>query len=291
MAAALTLLAGFVLLAPIIGLALIVALDAHLVTDFIAQANNSGIAAPAWLIRLPFGSSYLLPWWNMVFGTPHALSENIHEIFNSRLSIIGATLTATGTHIGHLLLMTVFTLLLLFFLFRDGHPLLRQINRIGERWLGDRWHLYASTIPMSVRATVNGIVLVGIAEGVCLGIAYAAVGLGPNSISLGALTAALAMIPFGAPLIFGGVGLYLLANSQILDAVIIFAVGLIVLFVADHIARPLLIGNAAKLPFVLILVGIIGGLEAFGLVGLFVGPVFMGIALTLWREAQGLESD
>jgi predicted PurR-regulated permease PerM len=57
-----------------------------------------------------------------------------------------------------------------------------------------------------------------------------------------------------------------------------------VMLLGDNIVQPALIGGAARLPFLLTLFGIIGGLESFGLVGLFIGPVLMAALLTIWRE-------
>jgi predicted PurR-regulated permease PerM len=59
----------------------------------------------------------------------------------------------------------------------------------------------------------------------------------------------------------------------------------------DNILRPLLISNATRLPFLLVMFGAIGGLTAFGLVGLFVGPVLLGVAMIIWREWAGEQSD
>ena len=59
---------------------------------------------------------------------------------------------------------------------------------------------------------------------------------------------------------------------------------MIVIGIADHVIRPALIGGAAKLPFLFVLLGIFGGLETFGLVGLFLGPAIMAAVVSLWRE-------
>ena len=54
--------------------------------------------------------------------------------------------------------------------------------------------------------------------------------------------------------------------------------------IGDNFVQPGLIGGAARLPFLWALIGIVGGLETFGLVGLFLGPVIMAALLTIWRE-------
>jgi predicted PurR-regulated permease PerM len=62
-----------------------------------------------------------------------------------------------------------------------------------------------------------------------------------------------------------------------------------VVFVADHFVRPILIGSSTRLPFLWVLLGIFGGLETFGLVGLFLGPAIMSVLVAIWRE--GADSD
>jgi predicted PurR-regulated permease PerM len=145
----------------------------------------------------------------------------------------------------------------------------------GERIGG---HMVAA-----VHGTVNGLVLVGLAEGVLLGFAYAFAGL-PHPVSVGAFTGILAVIPFGAPVAFAAAALYLMAAGSPVAAVAILAFGFVVVFVADHFVRPVLIGGAIRLPFLWVLLGILGGLETFGLLGLFLGPVTMAALMSLWRD-------
>jgi predicted PurR-regulated permease PerM len=61
---------------------------------------------------------------------------------------------------------------------------------------------------------------------------------------------------------------------------------MVVLFIADHFVRPTMIGSATKLPFLAVLLGILGGVETLGLVGLFIGPVVMTLFVTLWHEEK-----
>ena len=133
---------------------------------------------------------------------------------------------------------------------------------------------------------MNELVLVGLAEGVLMAIACIIAGV-PAATLLGVLTAILGMVPYGtsvAVLIVGGI---LLASGSALMAGIIVALGLTVAFIADHFVRPVLIGGATRLPFLWVLLGILGGIKAWGLVGLFVGPAIMAALIQLWREWTG----
>ena len=76
----------------------------------------------------------------------------------------------------------------------------------------------------------------------------------------------------------------LLAQGSAAAAVSVFIFGMLVLFIGDHFVRPKIIGDAVKLPFLWVLFGILGGVEVFGLIGLFVGPALMALVMTMWRD-------
>jgi predicted PurR-regulated permease PerM len=93
----------------------------------------------------------------------------------------------------------------------------------------------------------------------------------------------LAIVPFGAPLVIGIAALTLFIQSSPIPAVGLVIFGSLVIFAADNVLRPLLIGGAARLSFVWILLGIFGGIT-FGLVGLFLGPAIVAALIALWRD-------
>jgi predicted PurR-regulated permease PerM len=98
------------------------------------------------------------------------------------------------------------------------------------------------------------------------------------------VTAVLATVPFGAPVVYVACALYLLASSQTAAAIALLVFGTIVVLIADHFVRPILIGSSTRLPFLWVLLGIFGGLEGFGLIGLFLGPAIISVLIAIWRE-------
>jgi predicted PurR-regulated permease PerM len=92
------------------------------------------------------------------------------------------------------------------------------------------------------------------------------------------------MVPFAAPVVFGAVALLLGSQGTVGTAVGVLVAGSFVLFVADHFVRPMIIRGGAKLPFLWVLLGILGGIESFGLVGIFLGPALMAALVSLWRS-------
>ena len=116
-----------------------------------------------------------------------------------------------------------------------------------------------------------------------MGICYFLVGF-PAPTLTGLITAFVAMIPFVVPAIFAVVSLILVINGSLISGIIVIIWGTIVMFIADNFVKPVLIGGATELPFLAVLFGILGGLELLGLLGLFVGPIIMGLFITLWQE-------
>ena len=256
------------------------------VGKFVVDANTNGLPAPALLARIPLGGEYLQSWWQTTLAQPHGLSHVLSEGPGAVPHSPGALVRTFGILLMHRLIDFGFAMLCLFFFYKDGLALHQQIVRLGGTLFGsDRWARYYDGVPTAVRATVNGLVLVGLGEGVLIGIGYAIAGL-PSPALWAAATGILGIVPFGALAAFLIAAAVLAAQGATAAAAGVVAWGAVVLFVADHFVRPTLIGNATRLPFLAVLFGILGGVEAFGLVGLFVGPVIMVLFLTLWREAD-----
>jgi len=279
-AAAATLLIGLILIVPLIVLGIEIGRQAVATVQWIREAERVGVPAPEWLARLPMIGGYVSDWWQSNLSDPLEAANLLGRIDRSWLIEWTRVL---GVQLVHRLTILVFTLLTLFFLFRDGESVIRQASVVVDRFFGATGTRLGPQVLTAVRATVNGLVLVGFGEGLLLGIAYALSGL-PRPVLLGALTGVLATVPFGAPIVFGLGALVLFSQSQTGAAVALLVLGSIVVFVADHFLRPILIGGAARLPFLWVLLGIFGGLESFGLLGLFLGPTIMAVLLALWRE-------
>ena len=269
-----------VVIAPLVLLGIALAHESHFVIGLIAEARQHGIPAPAWIERLPWAGSTIAEWWRANLGDPSMAEELIGRV---NLRTLTASAKEYGGEIVHRLALLLFSLLSLFFFFRDGSALAEQLRRLSDKVIGLRGEIIARHMIGAVHGTVNGLVLVGLAEGILLGLVYFAVGL-PYPASVGAVTAVAAVIPFAAPVVYTLAGLYLLVVGNTVGGVIILVFGSVLLFVADHFVRPFLIGGAARLPFLLVLFGILGGLETMGFLGLFLGPAVMAALVALWRE-------
>jgi predicted PurR-regulated permease PerM len=184
----------------------------------------------------------------------------------------------------HRLFLLLFSLLTLFFLLRNGSAIASYFLKTSDRLIGDAGEGLVEKMVDATRGTVNGTVLVAVGEGLLIGVGYFVAGV-PNPVMFTILTTAFAMLPFGAWFAFTAAAVVLVSGGGSgVAAAAVFSWGAVVMLAGDHFVWPTLIGDSARLPFLLAFIGIFGGLTAFGLFGLFLGPVIMAALLTVWRE-------
>ncbi len=254
--------------------------EAHDIVRWIAQARHDGVPPPAWIATLPFGSIELANWWRGHFGDPLTATAYLDGLNHTLIATNG---TLIGKGIAHRSVIFGFTLLTLFFLVRDRDAIIAQCRGASEKLLGPTGERIGRQALLSVRGTIDGLVLVGLGVGIVMAAVYFALGV-PHPVLLGVFTALAAMIPFGPVVAFALAAFLLLAQGSPGGAIAVAAIGFGVEFVAGHFVRPALIGNATRLPFLWVLIGILGGVETLGLLGLFVGPATMAVLVMLWRE-------
>ncbi|TKC92516.1 AI-2E family transporter [Trinickia terrae] len=251
--------------------------------DFIAwlrEAEATGIPVPDFVAHLPFGSAQVASWWQDNLALPLHGSPAMKALHGDAVVTIGRRF---GTLAAHGLVVFSFTLVTLFVMFQAGPRLSCNLLKGTRRAFGSHGALLAVRMAAAVRSTVSGLVVVGLGEGAFLGIAYLVSGV-PHAAVLGLLTAIAAMLPFCAPLVFCGAALWLFAQGAAAGAIGVAVFGFIVVFIAEHFVRPLLIGGSTRLPFLLVLFGILGGAQTFGFLGLFIGPALMTVLTVLWSE-------
>lgn len=257
--------------------------EAGVLVRWLLLANRDGMSVPAWVTSLPGVGPTVAEYWTRYLGEPHALGKWVELISGQHLGdMYRMVISATG-NVFHISLSILFMLMTLFFVYKDGRILSAQLDLVGERILPRRWQQFSRVVPSTVTATVTGMGLIAVGEGVVLGIAYWIAGV-PNPVLLGVITGVMAMIPGGAPLSFTLVSLYLVGSGSPLAGVALFIWGTVELFIVDKTLRPRLVGGPVKLPFLPTFFGLVGGVQTMGFVGLFIGPVLMALVVAIWRE-------
>jgi predicted PurR-regulated permease PerM len=248
---------------------------------WVGELRENGLPVPGWVAQLPIAGEYLDRWWEANLGRPKVVVEWLSGV---HMESVTAWTSALGGALLHRLFLFLITLIALFLLFHDGAWLANRTLATADLLLGDAGERLASKIADAIRGTVNGTVLVALAEGTIIGIGYVLAGV-PNPLLFAVLTTAFAMVPFGAWIALAVAALVLLLHGGTpLVAAGLVGFGAAVMLIGDNVVQPALIGGSTRLPFLLGLIGILGGLQSFGLIGLFLGPVIMAALLTVWRE-------
>jgi predicted PurR-regulated permease PerM len=277
---------AILLFLPIVYALILAASDLGAITNWIVSSQKAGIPIPPWLYLIPNFADQAVLWWAANLTDPESLSALMGS---ADMSWIKSLIQQLGSQATHRLITLVFTIVSLFFLYKTGNELSDKGLSLIRKMTGDTGKRYALQAATAIRGTVNGVVLVGLMEGLAIGISYWLADV-PHAAILGLSTGALAMIPFAAPLLFTGVATFLLIQGHTAAATSVFIFGLLVLSIGDHVVRPKIIGSSVELPFLWVLFGILGGVEVLGLIGLFLGPALMALVMMLWHDMTESEN-
>jgi predicted PurR-regulated permease PerM len=251
------------------------------IISWLKKAQEGGIEVPDWIARLPIAAEIAQQWWRANLSDPKAATAWLQAINADNASGLFNTL---GGQLVHRLFMLFFSLFALFVLLCNGRFAANRFLETCDRILGHPGEGVIEKIVDSIRGTVNGTVVVAVAEGLLIGVGYLVAAV-PNAVMFTIFTTAFAMLPFGAWIAFAAAALTLLSGGGSgIAAAAVFCWGAMVMLAGDHFVWPTMVGDTARLPFLFAFVGIFGGLAAFGLIGLFLGPAIMAALLTVWRE-------
>lgn len=279
-AAGLTVAVVLVVLVPLAYGVTKAALEAGHAAAWLRHARVAGVPAPAWIGTLPVESARVQEWWRLHLSDPVALAAMTERVDMAEWA---GRSREIGKHVLHSLLSFAFIAMSLFFILRDRDQLLAQAERATKRAFGEAGPRLGRQILTSIRGTVDGVVLVGLAQGALLAVVMFACGM-PHPILFGLLAGIGAMVPLGIGLVAIVAGLILLAGGSPIGAAVVVGTAFVIHFIAEHFIKPAMIGGATSMPFLLVLLGLVGGLETIGLLGLFVGPAVMAAVVMIWRD-------
>jgi len=234
---------------------------------------------PATLSGLPWLGNWLVHQQAALAANPEAVLSVIKVWLVAHTS----DLTTLAGGVGKNLVKLIFVIVILFFFYRNGARIMRELRHVLARFIGEQVHDYLHAVGTTARAVVYGILLTALVQGMVAGLGYWVAGLA-SPVMFGVLTMILALIPFGTPLAWGAAGFWLLLQGETGAAIGVWIWGAAVVSQLDNFLRPLFISSVSPIPFLFVLFGVLGGLLAFGLVGLFVGPIVLAVIWAVWRE-------
>jgi predicted PurR-regulated permease PerM len=241
---------------------------------------------PAWLERIPFIGTEVRHTWGMASNDIRHFTDMLRpyagNIASSFLELI-VKLASGGLH----LIMAMF---IAFFFWLSGDTLGKTVSAVIERIAGHHASRILRLIGNTIRGTVYGVLGTAIVQGILTAIGFAVVGL-PEAVIFGAIAAFVAVLPVGAPMIWVPGAIWLALSHHLWKGIALALYGTLVISGVDHFIRPVFIARGARMPYLLTLIGVVGGILEFGGLGIFLGPVFLAVGYTLTTEfAAGASS-
>jgi len=234
---------------------------------------------PAWVQGIPLVGDSLSSYW-------HQLAVNADERVALGKKLLEPTknfLLAGGLMLGNGVAIMSLAAFIGFFFYRDGLALVRYLNVAMNRIVGNHAGIVLDIINRTVRSVMFGLLGTALAQGLVAMIGFAIAGV-PGALLLGVLTAMLSLLPVGPPLVWGGAAIWLFFQDSMGWGIFMLLWGFILISGVDNIVKPMLISQGSNLPFILILLGVMGGVLAFGFVGVFIGPTLLAVGYSLIQE-------
>jgi predicted PurR-regulated permease PerM len=249
--------------------------------------HGGAIAPPAWLGRVPIAGDLLVEYWKRIATSGDSvLSQARGLLVPARDFLIGA-----GKAAGDGLLQIMLASFVGFFFYRDGDALMLALRAALEKIAGPSGEDLLDTMASTVKGVVHGIFGTAFAQALVALVGFLIAGV-PAPFFLAVATFVLSILPIGPPLVWGGAALWLLFSGQTGWAVFMAVYGLVCISTIDNVIKPYIISRSSDLPLLLTVLGVLGGVIAFGFIGLFIGPPVLAIGLAvlkLWIERRAGE--
>jgi predicted PurR-regulated permease PerM len=196
---------------------------------------------------------------------------------------------ASGASVLGAVLQLALSIFIAWFMFRDGHAIVARMQAVAHRIAGERGVHLASVATITVRGVVLGILGTALVQGVVAAIGFWIAGIGAAPL-LGLLTFILSPVPVGPPLVWVPAGLWLINDGQTGWGIFVLLWGTFAVSTIDNVIKPLIISRGSVLPFMFVLLGVLGGAAAFGFIGVFLGPVLLAVGYALLMEWAALRT-
>ncbi len=246
----------------------------------VQSAVQAGLPeAPAWLGNVPIVGTSLADLWNTFADD----LTSIVPFLKPYLGFAGETLLSVLLGLANGVLLFLLALFIAFFFFASGEPLAAHCVAVLRRIAGQQADRLIAVTGSTIRGVVYGILGTALVQGILTGLGLWAVGV-PRPLLLGVIAGSLSILPIGAPVIWIPSAFWLMSTGHTIPGVVLLVYGAVAISGSDSVIRPYFISRGAHLPFLLTMLGVLGGALAFGLLGVFVGPVLLGVGYTLVLE-------
>jgi len=276
-----TLLVAFFLVVAVLPLSLRLSKEVKRVSGSVTEfAESPAEKITQKLESVPFVGEYLAPALKDIHGT---VGDALVPLIGENKASFFGFISKAAQGIAYFFFTIVTILFCSFFIFRGGQEFASESGILVKNLGGSRAKELINVAWATIIGVVYGVICTAVAQGLLAGIGFYFAGA-PSPVLLGVATMVISFLPFGAPLIYVPVSIFLLLSGESS----IYGIGLLlwgvcVVSIADNILRPLFISGSTNLPLFLSLLGVLGGLIAFGLIGVFVGPMILALVASLWK--------
>lgn len=259
----------------------------EIVTHAKSIAGLRAPAPPAWIAHLPLIGPKVVVAWNQAAAS--GLEGLLARVlpYGGRLA---QWLIAQAGNVGVLFLQLLLTLVLTLLMYAGGEAAAAGALRFGRRLAGDRGEHAVRLAAQAIRSVALGVIVTAVVQAALTGIGLGVAGV-PFAGLLTAVVTFLCIAQIGPSPVLVPAVIWLYWSGETLWGTLLLVWTLIVVTI-DNVLRPVLIMRGGDLPLLLIFAGVIGGLLAFGFIGVFVGPVVLAVAYTLlqaWMSDELLE--
>lgn len=233
---------------------------------------------PDWIAKIPLAGEQLAEkWQSLSAGGPEAVVEAVRPYSRAATAWLVSTTGGVGLTLVHIVL----TIVLAAILYAQGETAARGVLDFGHRMGGARGEQTIRLAGQAARSVALGVVVTALVQSVLAGIGLWICGV-PHAGVLTAIAFVFGIAQIGPLPVLLASAIWLFATGETLwgTVLILWSIPVIAL---DNVLRPILIRRGVDLPMLLIIAGVIGGLMAFGVMGLFVGPVVLAATYTLTR--------
>jgi predicted PurR-regulated permease PerM len=269
-----TLLAAFMIVGPAVGVLSVMVVEG---TAVINRIQSGGYALPT--------SPEMQQWYDRLRGqAPIPLPTDLTSTLADAVKFVATFVAGRAGSILQNVASFIFQLFVmlfgLFYFLRDSGRVVQTIRHLLPFDPERRERLIQQANDLVV-ATVGSTFAVAITQGTLTGITLGLLGF-QSSVFWGVMTAFLSLIPaVGSGLVWGPAAIWLFVSGDVVRGVILIAVGVGVIGMADNVLRPLLLSGRTTMHGLLVFISLLGGMAAFGFIGLVIGPVAIATLVTL----------
>ncbi len=248
--------------------------------------EQGNVHPPVWLRELPVVGGWLDQYLNGLVAS----REQMTELAQRMLEPARKALMSGGMILGGGVVQMSMAAFVSFFLYRDGGALIVVLEKASARILGERAAKVSTTVSQTVRGVMYGLLGTALAQALVAALGFAIAGV-PAVPLLAVITFVSSLVPIGPPIVWGGAAIWLFAQGSTGWGVFMLVWGLVLISGVDNVVRPMLISRGSSLPFLLVFLGVLGGVFAFGFVGMFIGPTLLAVAYSLISDWSGAGDD